>query len=607
MEISQVKDVKSLRVWLSNKSKECSQVIALRAALRALPFISISSELWLKNFALLPFGAIITSWMQLSDESFFVLTDESRANARFGGHSFDFDGYKAEHIAALAADASYHSADAQSKSLHTLNDCVFAVKSAARAFREDFQNSFPDDHNLKPAGDEGFWFSVERDCNWLASLNRMDSANILNLSELWLNGAAVKWAQDWSNCKAKLLSIDPNYSVWIDWYERRIRGERAAFDIPGDKGRIEDKKILRSLAEATDEDFWGKGHEYVNATLKGWLDEARARVAPLQPIIAGASGTFDITGDASGTVRDPINPDPQDVRSPQFGVDPTGRIAINADAGADQLRSDVQSLSRHARALLMAQKLGESLLNHNNAGYMTEMASNYFAAMEGGPNGPDPSGLVFAGDQLREAVAKHRAAGAEDDLQPLPPSADRDASAFLSAHNMYVGSDPFLDDLDRTTRGPDAPLPVVNPDEIRRVANVARDDDILAEPTYDYMIAASEAAPPAYDSADRHSRFAAGLAQNFARYGIELLWAYPNETAWASLAAGAVVTVALGPLAAVGGTIGGIGIAYHMARNMIANEAIYEKLLATSPAGEDNFNRLMRFLKSLPIKSLKDD
>jgi hypothetical protein len=77
-----------------------------------------------------------------------------------------------------------------------------------------------------------------------------------------------------------LADIDPNYSVWIDWYERRIRGERAAFDIPGDKGRIEDKRILRRLAEATDEDFWGKGHEYVNATLKGWLDEARARVAP---------------------------------------------------------------------------------------------------------------------------------------------------------------------------------------------------------------------------------------------------------------------------------------------------------------------------------------
>ena len=80
------------------------------------------------------------------------------------------------------------------------------------------------------------------------------------------------------------MVIDPNYSVWNDWYERRIRGERKAFEISGDKYEIEDRKILRRLAEATDEDFWGRGHEHVNATLKGWLDEARERVAPVPEI-----------------------------------------------------------------------------------------------------------------------------------------------------------------------------------------------------------------------------------------------------------------------------------------------------------------------------------
>ena len=451
------------------------------------------------------------------------------------------------------------------------------------------------------------WAQISDDCQWLTDhADDPTASRTMTRHSLWLVQPSKNWLAEWSGLKEKLLAIDPGYSVWTEWFERRIRGERVAFDIPNDTNRTEDKAILIRLAEATDEDFWGKGHEYVNATLKGWLDEARERAAAnLPPIVGEASGHIDIGGSATGIVGP--KPDPQDARSPQFGMDPSGRIAINTSAGADQLRSDPQSLSRHARALQMAQRLAEALRNHNNAGYMTEMAHDYVTDMQGGPDGPDPSGLVFAGDQLREAIAKHRTAGPEDDLQPLPPSADRDASAFLSAHNMYVGSDPFLDDLDRTTRGPDAPLPSANPDEIRRVATIAREDDILAEPTYDYMIAASEVAPANYDQADRHSRFAAGLAQNFARYGIELLWAYPSETAWAGLAAGAVVTVALGPIAAAGGTVAGIGIAYHMARNMIANEVIYEKLLATSPAGKDNFNRLMRFLKSLPIKSLKDD
>jgi hypothetical protein len=449
------------------------------------------------------------------------------------------------------------------------------------------------------------WKFVQAELQILQSLNikrTVAEAIQMMLGEpLWPFGQNIYSESLWIKIPPKLNRIDSNFVVWIDWYERRIRGEQAAFDIPGDKGRIEDKKILRRLAEATDEDFWGKGHEYVNATLKGWLDEARARERN-----AVKSGWWTRTFGPSNSL-DAIKPDPQDPRSPQFGSDATGRIAIKPHAGTDQLRADAQSMSRHARALQTAQRLGEALRNHNNAGYITEMASDYLVAMEGELDGPDPSGLVFAGDQLREAIAKHRAVGPNDDLQPLPPSADRDASAFLSAHNMYVGSDPFLDDLDRTTRGPDAPLPSANPEEIMRVTTAARQDDVLAEPTYNYLVAASDAAPTIYDSSDRHSRFAAGLAQNFARYGIEFLWSYPNEAAWAGLTAGAVVTVALGPLAAAGGTIAGIGIAYHMARNMIANEAIYEKLLATSPAGEDNFNRLMRFLKSLPIKSLKDD
>jgi hypothetical protein len=407
-----------------------------------------------------------------------------------------------------------------------------------------------------------------------------------------------------------MLRRDPTFNVWVEWYENRLNGKSSAFDIPGDFYQKEDWLLMRRLIDATYEDFWGKGHEYVNATLKGWLDEARERVAP--PVVVEVSG---IALGSSMATAVPVmvkplgtfNPDPQDARSPQFGSDATGRIAINGDAGAEQLRSDPQSLSRWARALLMARRLGEALRNHNSAGYMTGMVESYVFAMDREQEGPDPSGLVFAGDQLREAIARHRAADPDDDLQPLPTSADRDASAFLSAHNMFVGSDPFLDDLDRTTRGPDAPLPAADPDEIKLVATTAHQDDILQEQTYDYMVAASNAAPTIYDPADRHSRFASGLAQNFARYGIEFLWAYPNEAAWVGLAAGLGVTVTLGPIAAAGGTVAGVGIAYHLARNFIANESFYRRLLATSPAGEDNFNRLMRFLKSLPTKSLKDD
>ncbi len=575
-----------LEQWLINKPTEWAQVISARAALREFPLFGYEYGDNFEDMAVCSFRAIAFPWIARN----FPALDVD--DAAYFAH-LNFDKFRTSIEAPrFATFASINHNDPS----EVLESAVSAVCDA-------------DDTAMSSDAAAAVWEAVSADCNWLVERpEEHAAARTITRKSLWLGKVPPASQEDWRESVGRLLATTSSFAVWIDWYERRIRGERSAFEIPGDKYRKEDKKILRRLAEATDEDFWGKGHEYVNATLKGWLDEARARVVPPPiEIPIGLATEKDTAFPLTVAVLDAIKPDPQDARSPQFGSDSAGRIEIKADAGTDQLRTDAQSLSRHARVIQMAQRLGEALRNHNNAGYMTEMVSDYIAAMEGSLDGPDPSGLVFAGDQLREAIAKHRAAGANDDLQPLPPSADKDASAFLSAHNMYVGSDPFLDDLDRTTRGPDAPLPSANPDEIRRVAKTARHDYILAEPTYDFMVAASNAAPATYDSADRHSRFAAGLAQNFARYSIEFLWTYPTEAAWASVAAGVGVTVMLGPLAAVGGTVAGIGIAYNLARNMIANEAIYRKWLATSPAGEDNFNSLIRFLKSLPIKSLKDD
>ena len=442
------------------------------------------------------------------------------------------------------------------------------------------------------------WANINADCVWLAEHPASkDAALAMTGMKLWPAGKPVGWSEAWASASELLATLDLGYGEWIDWYNRRIEGHKAAFDIPGDSDRTEDKKILARLADATDKDFWDKGATYANTTLQSWIDEARERVAPPK----------------SKPLTD-LLPDPQDGRSPVFGTDASGRIAISAHAGADALRTDPQAQVRHDLARRMAQAFGDALRGHNDAGYITGMAEAYLEAMGDRAEDADPSILIFAGDQIREAIAKHRRAGPNDDLQPLPTAADRGATAFLSAHNMYVGSDPYLDDLDRTTRGPDAPLPEANPAEILQIAGGAHDDGIIAETSYNYIIAATAVAPAVYDRANRHSRFVAGLAQNFARYGIELLSAYPDEAAWAAVAAGVGATVMFGPVAVftgvavvAGGVAATVAAAYHMARNIIANEDKYRKLLGTSPAGEHNFNRVIRFLKSLPTKSLKDE
>ncbi|MBX9795765.1 hypothetical protein, partial [Sphingomonas sp.] len=278
MDVGEKRHADTLRMWLATKPTAWAQAIALRAALRALPSIAEAQQSWLRSFALLPFGALVSSWIQITEPEIFVLTDETRSNARFGGISFQFDHYKSESIALFAAQASYHSADAQSRSMLAISDCIEAVISAANALRYN-ERTINFALGMSTGADTIFWDNIYTDCKIIDEIDIKDPLEFLFVNRLWDPFSKALTDSLSRRLKAKLLNIDPNYSVWIDWFERRIRGERAAFDIPGDKYRQEDKAILRRLAEATNEDFWGKGHEYVNATLKAWLDEARARAA----------------------------------------------------------------------------------------------------------------------------------------------------------------------------------------------------------------------------------------------------------------------------------------------------------------------------------------
>ena len=421
-----------LENWLTNKPGSWARVVATRAALRAFPHLNNASRKFLALNSDVLFQAITSSWGSLNVPA---VKFETKAIAT-AADTIDFILIRSkESVSVQMAGDSIYLASALKDPISG-KTVAQAVKSSAEAAASYVYEEplLEESREFLDAADRyavirNIWSAASSDCNWLGSEgNQTQAARRLTCFRLWHFGFSKEWKDNWVDLKGKLLAIDPNYSVWIDWYERRIRGERAAFDIPGDKGRIEDKKILRRLAEAIDEDFWGKGHEYVNATLKSWLDEARERAAEnLTPRLLDIAGNAKIELTATGKLEGV--PDSQDTRSPQFGTDSSGRIAISTSAGADQLRSDPQSLSRHARAIQMAQRLGEALRNHNNAGYMTEMASDYIAAMEGSPDGPDPSGLVFAGDQLREAIAKHRKVEADDDLQPLPPSADRTTRA----------------------------------------------------------------------------------------------------------------------------------------------------------------------------------
>jgi hypothetical protein len=122
------------------------------------------------------------------------------------------------------------------------------------------------------------WKNLNAECDWLTNKTLRSSneySSNLTREKLWFADYPSGWAALSESATTRLLNLDPTYQVWIDWYNRRIEGHDAAFDIPFDTDRVHDKAILARLADATDEDFWGKGATYVNTTLQRWIDEAR--------------------------------------------------------------------------------------------------------------------------------------------------------------------------------------------------------------------------------------------------------------------------------------------------------------------------------------------
>lgn len=254
-----------LEQWLRGRPPEYAQVIAARVALRVMPYAFTKRVIAIRTpfHALALFRATVISWGARNFTAHDML---KAANAASYAVSVAYAQSFAE---AFAADASFDATNA-------IAIAVDAAKAAANAARNN--SGAAHIH----AGHYATWENISADCHWLAESNDdANAARLLTREPLWLRTSAYIWPSQKNDAVNHLLILDPTYKVWTDWYDRRIIGNDAAFDIPGDTDRTEDKKILAALADATNEEFWDKGATYVNTTLQRWIDEARARVSAL--------------------------------------------------------------------------------------------------------------------------------------------------------------------------------------------------------------------------------------------------------------------------------------------------------------------------------------
>jgi hypothetical protein len=277
------------------------------------------------------------------------------------------------------------------------------------------------------------WESITKDSEWLSNhFDAWGAARELSNQSLWHGRPPSRFRQAWSDSVVSLLKDEPSFSIWVDWYERRLDGERAAFDVPGDKGRKEDKWLLHQIADAKGAEFWDRGAEYVNRRLAEWLEEARERAAQkLEPL------------------RD-LKPEKPDFQIPP---EPGQRLyGFNQDALLDRLPPNQQDQLRdspnqrrsyhHIRddlidLLAEGQKLGRKLQE------LLERALEDF---------PEDFGNAEADiiwrhiGKLRRAYRKHLAAPRppEPDDHRLDPQIAIDLGGLLDGMNNFVLGDQGL-------------------------------------------------------------------------------------------------------------------------------------------------------------------
>jgi hypothetical protein len=441
MDLRNIQSPDDLDEWLGDKPGEWAVGIALRAAIRVLPITDFLMKEWLRVHAISLLRAIIIVWSG-DHFSYFTRRDASEKLSKALSA-----GRKKYAVYAANAAASIY------RVLHLteeLESIPVGLKISS-AINPAYACA---DAALGSANADLLQDSVIADCRWLEN-QKVDQESKLKFlrSPLWpATRLPLALRKNWHSFTKKFLEIDPNFDVWIDWYERRIRGEIASFDIPGDKRRVEDKKILRRLAEATDEDFWGKGHEYVNATLKGWLDEARARSAP-PTIVADASSILEFTLSAHAEVG-PLPSPPQDTRAIAYGVNDQGKLDRLPNSDQVHLR-DVPDQRRAYNDLRQA--AAELLAEGQRLGHRLTRALDRFLQSLPGHFDDAEAYLVWRdANALRRLHRAHREAAKspEPDEARLEPVIAEELGGLLDLYNNFAFADDGLRTKDEARISP---------------------------------------------------------------------------------------------------------------------------------------------------------
>ena len=209
-----------LETWLIKQARETAVIIAARASLRVLPLVFDSRRVFATPLSFLEltaatFRATALAWT--AARYLFDVSELGRASAAAA----------ASRAAALAsaspaaAAVSLSSASAVAAA-GTASFGAYAFATDATARTAVARAIYANNDDPMPGADAPYWEATTADAQFIE-----DGGAVAALADrkLWLVDAP-RWATQAPDAFARALPSDQNWSVWLEWYERRLRGRR---------------------------------------------------------------------------------------------------------------------------------------------------------------------------------------------------------------------------------------------------------------------------------------------------------------------------------------------------------------------------------------------
>ncbi len=247
-----ITDQDSLEAWLKGQSREVSVAIAVRAALRVLPFaVRVApkrpNEKTARQFAALTSTMFRANAVARAAGKYPAGAIELRASVAADAADAAAAAYAAGAAGRATTAATAYAADAAAYAARAAAGVDAAARAAAYATRAV----------AAYAAYAVPWEGIRAD---IAALQTHGESALANLP-LWSDGGPA-WANaEWTSLKTALPRGE-DWEVWIDWYEDRLRG--------GSRG--EDYELVFA---SVPQDEWDKGPAAANAWIKAHLASLR--------------------------------------------------------------------------------------------------------------------------------------------------------------------------------------------------------------------------------------------------------------------------------------------------------------------------------------------